>query len=167
MAFKLLAIIVESWSTISRACHHYMFSLSLSLSLLDERLHCLILLSVFNMFLQSLPDKTLLQILSYLPSHTDVAALSHQCRRWHRLCDMSNRRRYRRVKLREPLDLAVAFRMLRSTLKNPRCGGYVRHIEQPIPIAKLWIGTVIHTQTAATAPPTKGPGPSDCDDQEG
>lgn len=81
------------------------------------------------MFLQSLPDETLLRILSYLPSHTDTAALSLQCHRWHRLCDMSNRRKYRRVKLRETLDLAVAFKMLRSILKTPRYGGYVRHIE--------------------------------------
>ncbi|KAJ5384732.1 hypothetical protein N7517_002643 [Penicillium concentricum] len=75
------------------------------------------------MFLQSLPDKILLQILSYLPSHTDAAALSLQCHRWHQLCDMSNRRKYRRVKLREPLDLAVAFKILRSILKTPRYGG--------------------------------------------
>jgi hypothetical protein len=146
----------------------HVLSLSLSLPLLDERLHCLILLSVFNMFLQSLTDETLLQILSYLPSHTGVAALSLQCHSWHRLCDMSNRRRYRRVKLREPLDLAVAFRMLRSTLKNPRYGGLCSpHRAEPIPIAKLWLGTVIHTQTAATVPPTKGPGLSDCEYQEG
>lgn len=81
------------------------------------------------MSLQSLSDETLLRILSYLPSHVDVAALSLQCHRWHQLCDMSNRRKYRRVKLREPLDLAVAFKMLRSILKTPRYGGYVRYIE--------------------------------------
>ncbi|KAJ5672641.1 hypothetical protein N7507_001768 [Penicillium longicatenatum] len=79
--------------------------------------------------LQSLPDETLLRILSYLPSHTDAAALSLQCHRWHQLCDMSNRRKYRRVKLRETLDLAVAFGMLRSILKTPRYGRYVRYIE--------------------------------------
>jgi hypothetical protein len=81
------------------------------------------------MSLQSLQDEALLRILSYLPSHTDAAALSLQCHRWHRLCDMSNRRKYRRVKLREPLDLAVAFSMLLSILKTPRYGDYVRHIE--------------------------------------
>lgn len=81
------------------------------------------------MSLQSLPDETLLRILSYLPSHTDAAALCLQCHRWHQLCDMSNRRKYRRVKLREPLDLAVGFQMLRSILKTPRYGGYVRYIE--------------------------------------
>lgn len=42
---------------------------------------------------------------------------------------MSNRRKYRRVKIRETLDLAVALRMLRSILKTPQYGGYVRHIE--------------------------------------
>lgn len=81
------------------------------------------------MSLQSLPDEILLQILSYLSSHTDAAALSLQCHRWHRLCDMSNRRKYRRVKLRETLDFAVALRMLRSILKTPQFGGYVRYIE--------------------------------------
>lgn len=65
----------------------------------------------------------------YLPSHADAAALSSQCHRWHRLCDMSNRRKYRRVKLRETLDLAVALRMLRSILKTPQYGEYVRYIE--------------------------------------
>lgn len=81
------------------------------------------------MSLQSLQDEALLRILSYLPSHTDAAALSLQCHRWHRLSDMSNRRKYRRVKLREPLDFAVAFSMLLSILKTPRYGDYVRHIE--------------------------------------
>ncbi|KAJ5753979.1 uncharacterized protein N7511_008132 [Penicillium nucicola] len=42
---------------------------------------------------------------------------------------MTNRRKYRRLKLREPLDLAVAFKILRSILKTPRYGGYVRYIE--------------------------------------
>lgn len=81
------------------------------------------------MSLQSLPDEIFLHILSYLPSHTDAAALSLQCHRWHRLCDMFNRRKYRRVKLRETLDLAVALKMLRSILKTPQYGGYVRYIE--------------------------------------
>ena len=81
------------------------------------------------MSLQSLPDEILLRILSYLPSNADAAALSSQCHRWHRLCDMSNRRKYRRVKLREILDLAVALRMLRSILKTPQYGEYVRYIE--------------------------------------
>jgi hypothetical protein len=81
------------------------------------------------MFLQSLPDEILLRTLSYLPSHIDAAALSLQCHRWHRLCDMSNRRKYRHVKLRNTMDLAVELKMLRSILKTPRYGGYVRHIE--------------------------------------
>lgn len=37
------------------------------------------------MSLQFLSDETLLRILSYLPCHTDAAALSLQCHRWHRL----------------------------------------------------------------------------------
>ncbi|OKP13605.1 hypothetical protein PENSUB_796 [Penicillium subrubescens] len=81
------------------------------------------------MSLQSLPEEILLRILSYLPFHADAAALSSQCHRWHQLCDMSNRRKYRRVKLRETLDLAVALRMLRSILKTPQYGEYVRYIE--------------------------------------
>lgn len=71
-------------------------------------------------------------ILSYLPSHADAAALSLQCHRWHRLCDIATRRKYRRVKLRERLDLDVAFKILRSILKTPRYGRYVRHIELTI-----------------------------------
>jgi hypothetical protein len=81
------------------------------------------------MSVQSLPDEVLLHILSYLPSHADAAALSLQCHRWHRLCDMTTRRKYRRVKLRETLDLAVAFKILQSILKTPQYGRYVRHIE--------------------------------------
>ncbi|KAF4235731.1 hypothetical protein CNMCM8980_003225 [Aspergillus fumigatiaffinis] len=81
------------------------------------------------MSVQYLPDEVLLHILSYLPSHADAAALSLQCHRWHRLCDMTTRRKYRRVKLRETLDLAVAFKILRSILKTPQYGRYVRHIE--------------------------------------
>ncbi|KAJ5151410.1 uncharacterized protein N7482_010662 [Penicillium canariense] len=38
---------------------------------------------------------------------------------------MSNRRKYRRVKLRETLDLAVALKMLRSILKTPQYGGFL------------------------------------------
>lgn len=79
--------------------------------------------------LQSLPDEILLYILSYITSHADAAALSLQCHRWHRLCDMATRRKYRRVKLRETLDLAVVFKILCSILKTPRYGQYVRHIE--------------------------------------
>ncbi|KAF3399042.1 hypothetical protein DPV78_006982 [Talaromyces pinophilus] len=79
--------------------------------------------------LQSLPEEVSVLILSYLPSHADAAALSLQCRRWHRLCEMATRRKYRRVKLRETSDLAVAFKILQSILKTPRYGWYVRHIE--------------------------------------
>jgi hypothetical protein len=81
------------------------------------------------MSLQSLPDEILLQILSYLPSRTDAAALSLQCHCWHQLCDMSNRHKYRRVKLRETFDLALALRMLRSILRRPQYREYVRYIE--------------------------------------
>lgn len=81
------------------------------------------------MSLQSLPDEVLLHVLSYLTSHADAAALSLQCHRWYHLCDMATRRKYRRVKLQEPLDLAVAFKILQSILKRPRYGRYVRHIE--------------------------------------
>jgi hypothetical protein len=79
--------------------------------------------------LQYLPDEILLHILSYITSHADAAALSLQCHRWHRLCDMATRRKYRRVKLRETSDLAVAFKILCSILKTPRYGQYVRYIE--------------------------------------
>ncbi|RHZ69889.1 hypothetical protein CDV55_103988 [Aspergillus turcosus] len=79
--------------------------------------------------LLSLPDETLLEIVSYLESHAHVASLSSQCRRLYRLCDMPNRRKYRRVILRTPEDLIRGFRMLQSILKTPRFGTYVRHLE--------------------------------------
>ena len=81
------------------------------------------------MSLQSLTDEVLLHILFYLPSHADAAALSLQCHRWHQLCDLANRRKYCRVKLRETLDLAVAFKILRSILNTPQYWRYIRHIE--------------------------------------
>jgi hypothetical protein len=105
-----------------------------------------------EMSLQSLPDEILLQILSHLPSHTDAAALSLQCHRWHRLCDMSNRRKYRRVKLRETLDLAVALRMLRSILKTPRYGEYVRCIELN---RSLWLGYSFFAWSYKFKPPQR------------
>jgi hypothetical protein len=92
------------------------------------------------MSLQSLPEEVLMLIISYLPSHADAAALSLQCHRCHRLCDMATRRKYRRVKLRETLDLDVAFKILQSILKTPRYGRYVRHIElnlSPSPYLKF------------------------------
>jgi hypothetical protein len=42
---------------------------------------------------------------------------------------MSNRRKYRRVKLRGTLDFAVAFKMLLAILKTPHLGQYVRYLE--------------------------------------
>lgn len=91
------------------------------------------------MSLQSLPNEILLVILSHLPSHNDAAALSLQCHRWHQLCDMSNRHKYRRVKLQGILDMAVAFKMLWSILKTPRYGAYVRHVELNRSISQgLW-----------------------------
>lgn len=83
------------------------------------------------MSLQALPDELLLRILFYLrPSYADAAALS-QCRRLYSLCDMSNRRKYRRIRLRDASDLTSAFKMLCDIRKTPRLGYYVRYLELP------------------------------------
>jgi len=83
------------------------------------------------MSLQALPDELLLRILFYLqPSYADAAALS-QCRRLYSLCDMSNRRKYRRIRLRDASDLTSAFKMLCDIRKTPRLGDYVQYLELP------------------------------------
>ncbi|KAF7157169.1 hypothetical protein CNMCM6106_002251 [Aspergillus hiratsukae] len=81
------------------------------------------------MSLISLPEEVLQGVIDSFSSHRDVASLSLQCRRIHRLCEMSTRRKYRRVRLRNTSDFAKAFGMLLSILKKPRLGLYVRNIE--------------------------------------
>lgn len=44
---------------------------------------------------------------------------------------MSNRRKYRRIRLREASDLTSAFKMLCDIRKTPRLGYYVRYLELP------------------------------------
>lgn len=93
------------------------------------------------MSLQALPDELLLRILFYLrPSYADAAALS-QCRRLYSLCDMSNRRKYRRIRLRDASDLTSAFKMLCDIRKTPRLGYYVRYLELPTNSDKYIFGS--------------------------
>ncbi|KAF7181452.1 hypothetical protein CNMCM7691_000670 [Aspergillus felis] len=80
------------------------------------------------MSLHSLPDELLQEVINSL-SHRDAASLSLQSRRIYRLCEMSTRRKYRRVRLRNTSDFAKAFGMLLSILKTPRLGLYVCNIE--------------------------------------
>lgn len=81
------------------------------------------------MSLLSLPDEVLQGVIDSFSSHRDVASLSLQCRRIHRLCEMSTRRKYRRVRLRNTSDFAKAFGVLLSVLKKPRLGLYIRNIQ--------------------------------------
>ena len=80
------------------------------------------------MSIHSLSDEVLQGVINNL-SHRDVASLSLQSRRIHRLCEMSTRRKYRRVRLRNTSDCAKAFGMLLSILKTPRLGLYVCNIQ--------------------------------------
>ncbi|RHZ67171.1 uncharacterized protein CDV56_109379 [Aspergillus thermomutatus] len=70
------------------------------------------------------------QIIFHLESNRDVAAFSSQCGALHSLCDMSNRKKYRRVRITPSIaDLDRAFQMLIDILRKPSLGCYVRHIE--------------------------------------
>ncbi|KAJ5545297.1 hypothetical protein N7535_006320 [Penicillium sp. DV-2018c] len=83
----------------------------------------------------SLPREIHQQIISYLPSNHDVAALSIQCRTLHTMCDMAARHKYHRIIVssdEEKLDRA--FDLLMDILKCPTLGQYVRCIE-------CWEGT--------------------------
>ncbi|KAE8417094.1 hypothetical protein BDV36DRAFT_296410 [Aspergillus pseudocaelatus] len=80
--------------------------------------------------LTDLPIEIHHRILSFVHSHRDVAALSIQCRSLHTLCDMSMRKKYRRVRIdSNDKSLNKAFAMLMEILKRPSLGRYVRHIE--------------------------------------
>jgi hypothetical protein len=80
--------------------------------------------------LTDLPSEIHHQIIFYLQSNRDVAALSSQCQALHSLCDMSNRKKYRRVRITPSIShLDRAFEMLMDILRKPSLGRYVRHIE--------------------------------------
>ncbi|KAF7116125.1 hypothetical protein CNMCM5793_004145 [Aspergillus hiratsukae] len=80
--------------------------------------------------LTDLPSEIHHQIIFYLQSNRDVAALSSQCQALHSLCDMPNRKKYRRVRITPKIaDLDRGFEMLLDILRKPSLGRYVRHIE--------------------------------------
>lgn len=80
--------------------------------------------------LTDLPVEIHHRIVSLVHSHRDVAALSIQCRSLHTLCDMSMRKKYRRVRIdNNDKSLNKAFAILMEILKRPSLGRYVRHIE--------------------------------------
>ncbi|GFF46853.1 hypothetical protein IFM46972_08151 [Aspergillus udagawae] len=77
-----------------------------------------------------LPSEIHHRIIFHLESNRDVAALSSQCKALHSLCDMSNRKKYRRVRITPRIsDLDRAFQMLVDILRKRSLGRYVRHIE--------------------------------------
>lgn len=79
--------------------------------------------------LTNLPIDTLRNIVSFLPSNKDVAALSIQCRSLHSLCDMETRKKYRRIDIwLSDNSVDRAFNMLMDILKRPVLGRYVRHV---------------------------------------
>lgn len=85
--------------------------------------------------LQRLPDELLALILDNLSNNNDIAAISVQFRRVHRICDLATRRRYRRIRIRKDEHLNPAFEILLSILRKPHLGTYVRHLEvdrQPV-----------------------------------
>ncbi|GIK06643.1 hypothetical protein Aspvir_002293 [Aspergillus viridinutans] len=78
----------------------------------------------------TLPTEIHHRIIFHLESNRDVAALSSQCKALHSLCDMSNRKKYRRVRITPSIaNLDRAFKMLMDILRKPSLGRYVRHIE--------------------------------------
>ncbi|KAF7137024.1 hypothetical protein CNMCM5793_006828 [Aspergillus hiratsukae] len=95
-----------------------------------------------------LPSEIHHQIISHLDSNRDVAALSLQCQALHSLCDMSNRKKYRRVRITPSIaDLDRGFEMLMDILRKPSLGRYVRHIE--------YKQTVTRYQEYAVKPPKR------------
>ncbi|PLB45023.1 hypothetical protein P170DRAFT_513108 [Aspergillus steynii IBT 23096] len=76
-----------------------------------------------------LPPEVHANVLSFLPSNRDVAALSASCRLFHGLCDMGKRREYRRLRVvPKPDSLNRTFNRLLEILKRPSIGRYVREI---------------------------------------
>lgn len=78
---------------------------------------------------ETLPNEVLLQIVSCIDSTRDLAALSAQSRTLSTICDMSLRKRYRRIRICSDRDSDKAFHMLVSILRRPILGKYVRHIK--------------------------------------
>lgn len=84
-----------------------------------------------------LPLEVKQRIISYLPSHSDVAALSVQCRALHSISDMATRKKYHHISVSPSEDgTEVPFGLLMDILKRPTLGHYVRHVECCTPTAR-------------------------------
>ncbi|KAJ5357165.1 hypothetical protein N7541_004323 [Penicillium brevicompactum] len=78
----------------------------------------------------ALPLEIHCQIISYLLSNRDVAALSIQCRALHSMCDMAARKKYHQIIITEgESGVDTAFEFLLDILKRPELALYVRHLE--------------------------------------
>ncbi|KAJ5291818.1 hypothetical protein N7478_001069 [Penicillium angulare] len=83
------------------------------------------------MSLFSIPVEIYAQIILYVSSIRDLAALSQSCRTLHSLCDMKTRERFDRIRI-HPHDISIDknFDLLMEILKKPRLGNYVREVQQ-------------------------------------
>lgn len=77
--------------------------------------------------LQLLPNEVLLEVFLNIDSARDVLALALQCRRFHDLCDLKTRRKYRRIEI-GPHYKGHDLDILLSILRKPYRGLYVRHL---------------------------------------
>jgi hypothetical protein len=84
----------------------------------------------------NLPLEIHKQIISYLISNRDVAALSIQCCALHSICDMATRKKYHRISVSSgEQSIDRAFDFLMEILKRPTLGLYVRHVECHEPLS--------------------------------
>lgn len=79
--------------------------------------------------LLDLPTEVLQLIISDVRSIRDISALATQCQALRGLCDMVNRKKYYRIRLKRGPSLRKATGLLLSVLRNPMLGTYVRDIE--------------------------------------
>ncbi|KAL2864006.1 uncharacterized protein BJX67DRAFT_384186 [Aspergillus lucknowensis] len=80
--------------------------------------------------LEDLPNELLTLIISHVESNKDLVSLSRASRRLYAPCELSDRRKYRRVRIRGRVGrIEKAFQLLLLILRKPRIGGYVRHLE--------------------------------------
>ncbi|CAG8242237.1 unnamed protein product [Penicillium salamii] len=85
----------------------------------------------------TLPLEIHCQIISYLLSNSDVAALSIQCRTLHSICDMASRKRYHQIDISEAeLSVDDSFNFLMDILKQPHLALYVRHLKYRVPMSR-------------------------------
>lgn len=81
--------------------------------------------------LQQLPTEVLLLIIGLIQPNRDFLAFSRTCRSIHNLSkkELSLRRKYRSIRVKEDSDFDKAFAFLLSILRRPQLGDYVHHIE--------------------------------------